>query len=85
MLRTPLLWAKFIALIETKACAVVMGLMLIPFLPSLATAVEPSHQLCVAVTKKEYDSAKRKKLNHLSIGTYMKTGRIWRRYYWYCH
>jgi hypothetical protein len=40
---------------------------------------------CVAVTKQEYDSAKKQNLLHSRFSTYVRTGRLGRRSYWYCH
>jgi hypothetical protein len=75
---------KLIALIENGACTAVIGLMLIAFLSSSAKAELPPRNGCVAVSKTEYNSANRKKLLRNKFGTYVRTSRLWRRYYWYC-
>jgi hypothetical protein len=76
---------KRIALIENGACTVVVGLMLIAFPFSSANAQHPPRNGCVAVSKSEYDSAKRGKLLRNRYGSYVRTGRLLRRFYWYCH
>jgi hypothetical protein len=76
---------KFIALIENGACAAVIGLMLIAVPSSSVNAEQPPRTGCVAVSKHEYASAKKEKLLRNRYGTYVRTGRLWRRYYWYCH
>ena len=76
---------KLVALIENAACTAVIGLMLIVFPFSSVNAEQPPRKGCVAVDKREYDAAKREKLLRDRYGTYVRTGRLWRRYYWYCH
>jgi len=75
---------KLIALIENGVCIAVIGLMLIAFPASSVNAEQPYRKGCLAVSKSEYDSANRKKLLHTRFGKYVRTGRLWRRYYWYC-
>jgi hypothetical protein len=75
---------KRIALIENGACAAVIGSMLIAFPLSSAKAQQPPRNGCVAVSKREYDSAKREKLLRNRYGAYVRTGRLLRRFYWYC-
>ncbi len=75
---------NLIALIESGACTAVIGLTLIAFTPSSVSAEEPPRKGCVAVDKREYDAAKREKLLRDRYGAYVRTGRLWRRYYWYC-
>ena len=76
---------KLVALIENAACTAVIGLMLIAFPSSSVNAEQPPRKGCVAVDKREYDSAKRENLLRDRYGTYVRTGRLWQRYYWYCH
>jgi len=76
---------KLTVLIENGACSVVISLMLIVFLSSSTNAQQPPRKGCVAVSKQEYDSAKRQKLLYSQFSTYVRTGRLGRRYYWYCH
>jgi hypothetical protein len=40
---------------------------------------------CRAASKIEYDSARRTYLLQNRFGRYVRTGRLWRRHYWYCH
>ena len=76
---------NLIALIENRACTAVIGLMLIAFPSSSVRAEQPPRKDCIAVSKIEYDSAKMKRLLRGRSGAYVRTGRIWRRFYWYCH
>ena len=76
---------KLIALIKNGACVAVIGLMLFAFSSLSANAQQPPSERCIAVTKAEYDAAKRQKMLQVRFGTYVRTGRIFRRYYWYCH
>jgi hypothetical protein len=64
--------------------AAMAGLLLAvaPVLP--ARAQQPPRKDCVAVTKAEYDNARRKRLLRNRYGTYVRTGPILRRRYWYC-
>ncbi len=47
-------------------------------------AKQPPREGCRAASKIEYGSAKRQYLLENRFGGYVRTGRIWRRYYWYC-
>jgi hypothetical protein len=38
-----------------------------------------------AVSKLEYDTAKREYVLISKGGRYVQTGHFWRRYYWWCH
>lgn len=69
---------------KSGAGIAVIGLMLIAFPSSLVNAEQPPHRGCVGVSKGQYQDAKRKKLLRNRFGTYVRTGRLWRRYYWYC-
>lgn len=75
---------KPITLIEKRACAVVIGLMLTTLFSSAVNAQQPPRKGCVAVAKREYDSAKKEKLLRNRYGMYVRTSRLLRRYYWYC-
>jgi hypothetical protein len=72
-----------IAAIGVCTCAI--GLTLIAFPDSSVNAAQPPQKRCVAVVKEEYDSAKRQNLLRMRFSTYVKTGRLGRHYYWYCH
>jgi hypothetical protein len=76
---------EVIRLIENGACTVAIGLMPIVLPNSPVNAQEPPRNRCVTVPKIEYDSAKKENLLRNRNGAYIRTGRIWRRYYWYCH
>ena len=72
--------------IENAACAARVGLMLIAFSSSSVDADQPKppRKGCVAVSKDEYNSAKKQKLLRDMYGSYFRTDRILRRHYWYC-
>jgi hypothetical protein len=76
---------ELITLIENGAYIAVIGLILIALPSSSVNAQQPPRNGCIAVSKTEYDSAKRQKLLRNRLGTYVRTGRILKRYYWYCH
>jgi hypothetical protein len=61
----------------------VIAAMLLP-LCSPAKAVQPPSDHCRLVSKIEYDSAKKQFLLRNRFGVYVRTGRLWRRHYWYC-
>jgi hypothetical protein len=64
-------------------CPAVIGLMLLTLSSSPVISEAPTKR-CVAISKGEYDGAKRDKLLHARFGAYLKTGWFWRRSYWYC-
>jgi hypothetical protein len=74
---------KLIPLIGNGACVAAIALMLVASPLSSAKAEEPPWG-CLAVSKSEYNAAKSKKMLRSRFGTYMRTGRIWHRNYWYC-
>jgi hypothetical protein len=57
---------------------------LMALLSSSANAVQPPSDRCRAASKIEYDSARKQFLLRNRFGAYVRTGRIWRRHYWYC-
>jgi len=65
--------------------AVLIGLMLIPFLSSPLNAEQPAPKGCLAVYKSEYDSAKRQRLLRTRFTAYVRTGGLLKHHYWYCH
>lgn len=65
-----------------RALAIVVASL--AFCSSPANAVVPPSEHCRAATKIEYDSAKAQFLLRNRFGAYIRTGRIWRRHYWYC-
>jgi hypothetical protein len=65
---------------------VLIGALLIAFTPSSVKAQQPpSKDGCRAVSKVEYDSAKREYLLISKGGRYIRTGHFWRSSYWWCH
>jgi hypothetical protein len=76
---------KLIALFQSGTRTAVIGLMLIAFPYSSTNAQQHPREGCRAVSKIEYDSAKRQYLLHGRFGSYVRTGHFWRHYYWYCH
>ena len=74
---------KLIALMLSGACAAVIGLMLLAIPPSPGTSQPPAKR-CLAISKGEYDGAKRDKLLRVELGGYVETGRFRSRAYWYC-
>ncbi len=77
---------KFITLVESGASIAVIALLAFAFSSSTNAeqTPQPPWKGCYAVDKREYDSAKKQKLLH-GRGTYVRTGRLLRRHYWYCH
>jgi hypothetical protein len=74
---------RLITLMLSGACAVVIGLLLL-IRPSAPGMSQPPAARCLAISKGEYDGAKRDKLLHVRFGAYVKTGPLWQRTYWYC-
>jgi hypothetical protein len=74
-----------IPLAAARACAIGFALVAIPLPPVNAKQAPPkAPKGCVAVTKQEYDSAKKQNLLQSRFSTYVRTGRIGQRSYWYC-
>jgi hypothetical protein len=65
-----------------RSLTVIAAILLL--LCSSAIAVQPPSEHCRAASKIEYDSAKKQFLLRNRFGAYVRTGRIWRRHYWYC-
>ena len=65
-----------------KALALVAGTLGLPCSPANAVQAPADH--CRPASKIEYDSAKKDFLLRNRFGAYVRTGRIWRRHYWYC-
>ena len=49
-----------------------------------ANTAQPPADRCRAASKIEYDSAKKQFLLRNRFGAYVRTGRMWHHYYWYC-
>jgi len=79
-------WKKRIALIANRACTALIGLLLMACPSSSLNAQQPPwSEGCRPASKVEYNAAKRQYLLRNSFGgEYLRTGRLWRRYYWYC-
>jgi hypothetical protein len=72
-------------LIVLGAGTCTIGLMLIASPTQPVNAAQPPWNGCVPVLKEEYNSAKMQKLLQTRFSTYVRTGQLGRRYYWYCH
>jgi hypothetical protein len=77
-------WGKHIAPVAKLAwaCAV---LMLIACHSSPASAEPAPPKTCAAISSQEYAAAKKQKLLRSQFGSYVRTGGLGRRQYWYCH
>jgi hypothetical protein len=75
---------KHIAPVATLAwaCAV---LMLIACHSSPASADPAPPKTCRAISSQEYAAAKKQKLLRSQFASYVRTGRLGSRQYWYCH
>lgn len=49
-----------------------------------AAARQAPRANCVAVTKQEYNSARKTRLQQHRFGEYLRTGRVLKRFYWFC-
>jgi hypothetical protein len=79
---------ELITFLENGVCTVAIGLMLTAFFPSACSALnaeQPPPKECAPVSKSEYDSAKKQNLLCTRFMRYVKTGRLLKRHYWYCH
>ncbi len=63
----------------------VVGTFSVVLVAESARAQAPPSKDCRAASKIEYDSAQRQHLQSNRYGMYVRTGRAWRRHYWYCH
>ena len=64
--------------------AVVAGLMFGPLMTSPAQSQQAPRANCVAVTKQEYNNARKTRLQQQRFGEYLRTGRVLKRFYWFC-
>ena len=62
--------------------AIALLLSALPYAP--ANAAKPPYEGCVAVTRQEYNSAKKQHLLRTRFTQYVRTGLPGRRQYWYC-
>ncbi len=51
---------------------------------AMAKDQAPPANFCAAITKREYDAAKKQHLPRPRFGNYVRTGLPFRRAYWYC-
>ena len=79
---------KFPASAGNGLAAGVAALMLMaaPSTPAQAARkpAKPPYEGCVAVTKQEYDGARRQNMLRTRFSQYLRTGIVGRRHYWYC-
>jgi hypothetical protein len=68
----------------TAAKALVLAAGTLAFLSTPAIAVQPPSEHCRPASKIEFESAKKDFLLRSRFGGYVRTGRVWRRHYWYC-
>jgi len=76
---------KRIALIERVVWSCTVGLALVVCHALAAQAQTTPPKRCASIAKQEYDAAKKQNLLRSRFGDYVRTGRIGRRQYWYCH
>ena len=62
-----------------------VGAMLIAASASSAQAQQAPWEGCRPVSKVEFNSAKQQYLLTSRFGRYVRTGSVWRHYYWHCH
>ena len=76
-------WGKHIAAVAKLAwaCAVLL-LIACQSLPARADPAPP--KTCTAITSQEYAAAKKQNLLRSQFSSYVKTGRLGQRKYWYC-
>lgn len=61
-----------------------IGVALTALLASPANAATPPYEGCVAVTRQEYNAAKKQHLLRTRFTRYVRTGFPGRRHYWFC-
>ena len=61
-----------------------LALVLSALICTPASAAKPPYGNCIAVTKQEYESAKRQHMLRTRYTQYVRTGLPGRRQYWYC-
>jgi hypothetical protein len=49
-----------------------------------AVAQQAPRPNCVPVSKQEYNNARKSRLQHQRFGDYIRTGRVLKRFYWFC-
>ena len=76
--------ARLMARVKNAMCTAAAVSMLVAVPASSANAQPSPREGCRAVSKVEYNAAKSENLLHARFGRYVRTGRFWRRFYWYC-
>ena len=73
------------AFIKRRVSIAVVGGLMFGWLPaSPARSQQAPRPNCVAVTKQEYNNARKSKLQQQRFGEYVRTGRVLKRFYWFC-
>jgi hypothetical protein len=72
------------ALFKYFASVAAMMVLLMPLQSSAANAARPPYAGCVAVTRQEYNAAKKQHLLRTRFTEYVRTGLPGRRQYWFC-
>jgi hypothetical protein len=67
-----------------RVASMMAGVLLALLPPSPVHAQQAPRPNCVAVTKQEYDNARKSRLQQHRFGAYVRTGRVLKRYYWFC-
>jgi len=75
---------KFGVFAKRSAAGGAIALVLSALSPAPASAAKLPYAGCVAVTKQEYDSAKKQHMLRTRYTEYVRTGLLGRRQYWYC-
>jgi hypothetical protein len=76
-------WGKHIAAVAKLAWACAVLLMIAcQSLPARADPAPP--KTCTAITSQEYAAAKKQNLLRSQFSSYVRTGRLGQRKYWYC-
>ena len=75
---------RFVFTKREIAIATVAGLVFGLLTGSSARAQQAPRANCVAVTKQEYNNARKAKLQQQRFGQYVRSGRVLKRFYWFC-
>jgi len=66
------------------ATVAVAGVMLMVASSPWAVAQQAPRPNCVPVSKQEYNNARKSRLQQQRFGEYIRTGRVLKRFYWFC-
>jgi hypothetical protein len=75
---------KFGVFVKICTAGGAIALVMSALFSASASAAKPPYAGCVAVTKQEYDSAKKQHMLRTRYTEYVRTGLLGRRQYWYC-